>query len=278
MTTIGLLHPGAMGASIGAAARSAGAHVLWASAGRSDASARRATDAGLEDAGDLPTLLERSDVVISVCPPGAALTLADEVAKHRFSGLYLDANAISPATANRIAAAVIRGGARAVDGSIVGPPVRGPDTTRLYLSGRAAAETATLFVGSELNTAILDGGIGSASAMKMVFAGWTKGSGALLLAVRALARAEGVEDALLAEWAESIPELPERSTRTAERAAPKAWRFAGEMEQIADSFAAAGLPDGFHRASATLYRTLADLRDDPDVDADRVLNTLIDDV
>jgi 3-hydroxyisobutyrate dehydrogenase-like beta-hydroxyacid dehydrogenase len=277
MTTLGILHPGAMGASIAGAARSAGAQVLWASIGRSEASARRAADTGLEDAGDLPTLLERSDVVVSVCPPGAALTLAEEVASHRFSGLYLDANAVSPASASRIAAAAIRGGGRAVDGSVIGPPVRGPGTTRLYLSGTAADEAAALFAGSELDTTTLDGRIGSASALKMVYAGWTKGSGALLLAVRALARAEGVEDALLAEWTDSIPELPERSARTAERAAPKAWRFVGEMEQIADSFAAAGLPDGFHRAAAALYRTLVDFRDAAVVDAERVLTTLLND-
>ena len=87
----------------------------------------------------------------------------------------------------------------------------------------------------------------------MAYAGWNKGSQALLLAIRALAMQEGVDEALLAEWARSMPELPKRSTDAVAANARKAWRFVGEMEEIADTFDAAGAPDGFHRAAAEVY-------------------------
>ena len=98
------------------------------------------------------------------------------------------------------------------------------------------------------------GRIGAASAVKMAYASWTKGSAALLLAARALARAEGVEETLLAEWGISQPGLEERSARAAGSAAAKGWRWIAEMEEIAATMAAAGLPEGFHQAAAEIYR------------------------
>ena len=95
----------------------------------------------------------------------------------------------------------------------------------------------------------------------MAFAAWTKGSAALLLAIRALARGEGVEDALLAQWERTNPELAVLSEGAALRTAPKAWRFVGEMDEIASTFAAADLPEGFHRAAAEVYARLSDLKD-----------------
>jgi hypothetical protein len=88
----------------------------------------------------------------------------------------------------------------------------------------------------------------------MAYASWTKGTAAILLAARALARAEGVEDTLLAEWSESQPQLASQSVRSARSAATKGWRWVGEMEEIAQSMAAAGLPDGFHQAAAEIFR------------------------
>ena len=98
------------------------------------------------------------------------------------------------------------------------------------------------------------GAVGAASAVKMAYASWTKGSAALLLAARALARAEGVEETLLAEWGISQPGLQERSARAAGSAAAKGWRWIAEMEEIAATMAAAGLPEGFHQAAAEVYR------------------------
>jgi hypothetical protein len=142
----------------------------------------------------------------------------------------------------------------------VGPPARAPGTTRLFLSGDGAGEVAALFLGSVLEAIVIDGGVGAASALKATYAAYTKGHAALFLAVRALARAEGVEDVLLTEWGRSQPDLGPRSEGAAATAA-KGWRFVGELEEIAETFKAAGLPEGFHRAAAELYARLAEFKD-----------------
>jgi len=259
--TVGLLHPGEMGGVVGQALRAGGARVLWASDGRSVSSARRAAAAGLEDAGTLAAVVRASDVIFSVCPPHAALDLARAVAAERFGGLYVDANAVSPATTREVGAVVAKAGATFVDGGIVGPPPRTRGTTRLYLSGEAAPRIAALCEAGALEAIVLAGGPGAASAMKVAYAAWNKGSQALLLAVRAQAAADGVEAALLAEWERSQPGLVARSESAAKGTAPKAWRWIAEMEEIAATFAAAGLPDGFHRAAAEICRRLEGYKD-----------------
>jgi 3-hydroxyisobutyrate dehydrogenase-like beta-hydroxyacid dehydrogenase len=261
MTTIGLLHPGEMGASVGASGRASGQRVLWASQGRGADTARRAAAAGLEDAGTVAALVGASDVVLSVCPPHAALDVARSVAGHRFRGLYVDGNAVSPATSRAIAQIVEAAGATYVDGGIIGPPPDKPGSTRLYLSGAAAERVKALFAGGPLEAIVLAGDLTAASAIKMSYAAWTKGSQALIMAVRALATAEGVDEALLAEWHRSQPDLPKRSENAAKGTARKAWRWVGEMDEIAATFAADGLPDGFHRAASELYRRMAIYKD-----------------
>jgi len=170
-----------------------------------------------------------------------------------FRGLYLDANAVSPGTARQVAAIAEAGGASYVDGGIVGPPPLAPGHTRLYLSGPRAAEVQALFGGTDVDARIVPPP-GTASAVKMAYASWTKGSAALLLAARALARAEGVESVLLEEWGISQPGLERRSAAAAGSAAAKGWRWVAEMEEIAATMAAAGLPEGFHQAAAEIYR------------------------
>lgn len=261
MTTIGLLHPGEMGASVGAAARAAGNRVLWVSEGRGADTRRRAQAARLEDAGGSRALVAASDVVLSVCPPHAARDVASQVAGLGFRGLYVDANAIAPATARRIEGVVRAAGATYVDGGLIGPPPDKPGTTRLYLSGPAAERVRALFATGPLEAIVLPGDLAAASAIKMAYAAWTKGSQALLMAVRALATAEGVGEALLAEWHRSQADLPGRSENAAKGTARKAWRWVAEMDEIAATFAADGLPDGFHRASSELYRRMAVYRD-----------------
>ena len=244
---VGLLHPGAMGAAVGAALRAGGHDVSWASVGRSEATRARAQEAGFEDAGTVEALAAGCDVIVSLCPPHAAVEVARPLAS--FDGIYVDANAISPATARAVAVLV----RRYVDGGVVGPPPRSPGTTRLYLSGAEAVPVAGLFAGTTVEPVVVSADPTAASAVKMAYAAWSKGTAALLLAIRALARAEGVEVALLAEWERSLPELLERSETAARSAAAKGWRWVGEMNEIADTFASAGLPEGFHRAAAELY-------------------------
>jgi 3-hydroxyisobutyrate dehydrogenase-like beta-hydroxyacid dehydrogenase len=257
---IGLLHPGEMGASVGAAAAAAGAMVAWASEHRSEATRGRAEAAGLADVGTLDNLVEGAEAIFSVCPPHGAPALAEAVASRRFTGVLVDMNAIAPAAARRIGELVERCGASFVDGAIIGPPVGTGAGTRLYLSGRDAKRVASLFAGSALEAVVVDERPGSASAVKACFATWTKGTSALLLGIRALARAEGVDAALLAEWSRSSPGLAERSERGPTGSARKAWRWVGEMEQLAAAFRDAGLPDGFHLAAAEVFGRLERFR------------------
>jgi hypothetical protein len=136
---------------------------------------------------------------------------------------------------------------RFVDGGIVG----GPPAPRLYLSGAEAARVAALFEGSLVETQV----VANASAVKCAYAAWTKGSGALLLAIREFAQAEGIWEPLAEEWSHSQPQLAERLAAAERSAAIKGWRWVAEMEEIAAAFAADGLPPGFHEAAAAVYRS-----------------------
>jgi 3-hydroxyisobutyrate dehydrogenase-like beta-hydroxyacid dehydrogenase len=182
-----------------------------------------------------------------VCPPHAAVDLARSAVG--FQGVYLDANAVSPETARTIEGLL----GRFVDGGIIGPPPRERNTTRLYLSGGEAKRLAELFAGTMVDARVVSDTPGAASALKMSYASWTKGSSALLLAARALAQAESVEDTLVEEWRMSLPDSVAQSLTAARSAISKGWRWVGEMNEIASSYAAAGLPDGFHRAAAEIY-------------------------
>lgn len=270
---IGILHPGDMGASIAQALVSSGHEVAWCSAGRGDATRRRTH--GLREFGDLQGFLTYCvDGVISVCPPAVAYQQATDVAAEGYTGVYVDANAVSPATARQINNLI---GAGCVDGGIIGPPARRPGTTRLYVSGPQASAVCEWFTLPESPLQAIDLGdqIDAASALKMAYAAYTKGSSALLLAVNALARHTGVEGALREEWALSQPDLHKRSELTARGTAPKAWRFAGEMQEIAQTFDATGLSGEFHLGAADLYQRMAVLKDESDVDLEQVLQTIV---
>ena len=242
-----MLHPGEMGAAVAALLRGQGLRVVWASEGRSAETRERAEAAGLDDIGT-PAEVARNGVIFSICPPHAALEVARSLGP--FEGLYVDANAVSPATAQEVAQVVHTAGGRFVDGGIVGSPPREAGSTRLYLSGEEAGSVAELFADSVLDARVVP----NASAVKVAYAAWTKGTAAMLLAIRELERREGVEEALLEEWALSQPALSDRHARAERSAEAKGWRWVGEMEEIAATFAANGLPPGFHEAAAEVYR------------------------
>ena len=262
--TVALLHPGNMGATIGAAAATSGARVIWASHQRSQATHERAKRAGLVDVKNLTDAVRESEVILSVCPPDAALGLAKSVAAENFSGIYVDANAVSRETAEQIGATVTKAGASFVDGGIIGAPVKQAGTTRLYLSGSRAPEVAELFAASMLDARAIGPNPGAASALKVVYAAWTKCTDALVLAIRALAAIEGVDQALAEEWSISQPDLTRKTMRAAAVATPKAWRYVGEMKEIAAAFESAGLMPGFHDAAADLWQRLAPFKDQTD--------------
>ncbi|HEX5813532.1 MAG TPA: DUF1932 domain-containing protein [Pseudonocardia sp.] len=270
---VGVLHPGAMGASVGSALRPRAGAVVWAAAGRSQATSKRAELADLVGVPDVAALARRSDVVISVCPPHAARAVADEVAaaldepkganaaSGRSDGarrpIYVDANAVSPATVHAIADRL--GADRVVDGAIIGPPAWERGHTVLWLSGAAAADVAALFAGSPFDARVLGPELGTASALKACFALQSKALPAIWLELAAAARGYGVEEELRGELERHGVDLAAALGR-ASGGAEKAWRWAGEMDEAADALAAAGLPDGFSRAAAEIYRRLADGR------------------
>jgi 3-hydroxyisobutyrate dehydrogenase-like beta-hydroxyacid dehydrogenase len=238
-----------MGAAVGAALVERGHLVLWASAGRSAKSGERAHRAGLESVERGAELIERCELILAICPPDAALGVARSM--EGFAGLYVDANAIAPATARRAAEIL---GTNYVDGGIIGPPPASAGTTRLYLSGSRAGEVAEVFAGARIEARVLAGPDSTAaSALKMVYAAWTKGSAALLLAIDGAARAEGVRDWLAEEWALSQPQLVERLDAAREAATRKGWRWEGEMREIAATLESVGEPGGFHEAAAEVF-------------------------
>jgi 3-hydroxyisobutyrate dehydrogenase-like beta-hydroxyacid dehydrogenase len=252
VTRVGLLFPGEMGALVGSAVQG---EVLWASEGRSEATRARAKS--FTDVGTVRELVAASEIVISLCPPAIAEDVAGEVAAEGLDGIYVEANAIAPERMKRIAGLL-----RCVDGSVIART-----GLNLYLSGDPddVAEVAALFPDGDVNAIPLEGGIGAASALKMAFGGWNKISVALEAQAHAIARAYGVENALTGEGVESDRVL---------RAAPKAWRWAPEMEEVAATCAALGLPDGIPHGAADLYSRWDTHRDQP-AELDRLLDDLI---
>jgi 3-hydroxyisobutyrate dehydrogenase-like beta-hydroxyacid dehydrogenase len=257
---IGVLHPGEMGIAIAATIKNTGHDVRWVSQGRSSRTRERADSAGLVDAGTLAALSETCAVIVSVCPPEFAGSVADSVLECGFRGLYIDANAVSPATKQRIGERMKQSGVRFVDGGIVGFPARVRGQAWVYLSGPEAESAACCFSAGPIEPEVIGTEIGKASALKMCFAAQSKGSTALLCAVLGAAQELGVLENLKRQWARNGPPLAEVQ-RNVERSAPKAWRFVNEMHEIAATFEAAGMPPGFHQAAARIYEHLREFRD-----------------
>ncbi len=258
---IGILHPGAMGISVAASAQNSGHRVYWVSEGRSRQTRMRAEERELLDAETLDKLCSTCEVIVSVCPPGAAEAVSQQVLACGFKGLYLDANAISPQKAVRIGERMTNGGITFVDGGIVGGPAWERGTTWLYLSGGDADRAAACFSAGPLETRMLGESIGRASALKMCYAAFTKGTTALLSAIMATAEGLGVRDELEAQWSRDGTGSADQMQGRVRRATAKAWRFVGEMEEIAATFDGAGLPGEFHAAAATIYRRMAHFKD-----------------
>ena len=171
--------------------------------------------------------------------------------------IYVDANAVSPATVRDIGDRL--GADRVVDGAIIGPPAWERGHTVLWLSGPAAAEVAALFAGSPFDARVLGSDLGTASALKACFALQSKALPAIWLEMAAAARSYGVDDALRGELDRMGIDFA-AALAAASRGAGKAWRWVGEMDEAGDAVAAVDLPDGFSRAAAEIYRRLADGR------------------
>jgi len=256
-----MLHPGEMGAVIGGLLVEAGHHVRWVSEDRSPLSRARAVGHGLVEVATLAQGLQGASFVVSVVPPDHALVTAREVAAAGFDGVYLDANAIASSEVAAVGELFSGTRCQLCDGGIIGPPPRRAGTTRLVLSGPPAEEVARLFGASALDTEVLGDAVGTASAYKVGFAAWTKGTAALALVLDSYLARHGLGDLLRQEWERRDIDVAARIETARRGAVPKGWRFAGEMEQIATALADVGLPDGWFTAAADAYRRLEPFKD-----------------
>src|ERR1700752_707819 len=263
MSKIGILHPGDMGISIAASAMNNGHQVYWMSGGRSDKTRARAEKYNLIEIDSLFGFCQICEMIISVCPPHAAEDVAKSVLEAGFQGLFLDANAISNQRAIKIGHMLKVNNIRFVDGSIIGGPVWTPKETWLYLSGKHADEIVRCFVNGPLETKIMGDEIGKASALKMCYAAYSKGTTALLAAILAAAESLEVRNELYKLWDMDNAGFSEKANRRATRATAKAWMFEGELLEIASTFQNAGLPTGFHEAAAEIYHRMAGFKDSP---------------
>jgi 3-hydroxyisobutyrate dehydrogenase-like beta-hydroxyacid dehydrogenase len=265
MKRIGFLHPGQMGISLAASAQNSGCTAYWVSEGRSRATRQRAEKFSLVDALSLQEMCQTCSLIVSICPPEAAEEVAAQVAACSFTGVYLDANAIAPQKAIRIGHTLVAAGALFVDGSVIGGPAWEPGKSWLYLSGQEAPRAAACFDAGPLATRVIGDAIGKASALKMCYAAHSKGTAALLLAILATAVELDVLAELEDQWQRDGSNLAGRARDNAQNMAAKAWRFSAEMEEIAATFAGAGLPAEFHRAAATIYARLAHFKAAPEM-------------
>ena len=258
---IGVLHPGAMGISLAATASNSGHKTYWVSHQRSPQTRLRAEKQGLVEVQRITELCEQCSVIVSVCPPHAALEVAEQVCNCSFKGLYVDVNAISPQHVTQIEQLMSEVGIDFVDGGIIGPPAWSPQTTWLYLSGPSAGQASNCFSGGPLEVEVIGSKIGKASALKMCFAANSKGTTALLCAIMAAAERMGVREELENQWSRNGSDFARSAVNRIRIVTAKAWRFSGEMEEISSTFQAAGLPAGFHLAASDIYQRIARFKD-----------------
>ncbi len=232
---IALLSPGAMGSAVAARLAEAGHVVRTSLAGRSPASVARAQAAGMADATDPE--LAACDIILSIVPPAEAAPLVERFMPYLRAAerkpLFVDANALNPASKRALAARLAQAGCEMVDGAIIGPPpTGGPRPTILHLSGPAAARAAVLDAPG-CQAEIIAGDIGAAAALKMCFGGINKGVVGLASALLRAAHRHGAAQALRAEMQRSMPDLFARYGRQIPDMVPKAYRWVAEMEEIA---------------------------------------------
>ncbi len=257
---VAVIAPGAMGAAVGKRLAERGAKVLTSLAGRSETTAARARGAGMVAASDEE--IASADFILSILPPGDALALADRFAPALTASnakpVYVDCNAINPATVERVAAAIAPTGCQFADCGIIGPPPKGKDfSPRFYASGKAASRFATLRQ-CGLDVRVLEGSLSAASALKMSYAGITKGTQAIGAAMMLAAVRAGSAEALFDELSFSQKEMLAQFKQQLPMMPAKAYRWIAEMQEIAgfvgDDPAARALYEG----AAHFYQRIAD--------------------
>lgn len=259
--TVGIVSTGDMGAAMGRVLIASGLRVVTCQGGRSQRTQDLAVQAGIESLASLDEVALASDLLLSLVPPARAGEVANEIARalgHVGSRLvYGDCNSIAPGTAEAVARTLSGAGATFVDVSIIGQPPRpgqvpGPGTPRFYASGPEAPYFARL--GDHgLDVRVLEGGIGKASGLKMCYAALLKGLTALSTELLVAGQLLGLEEPLRAELESSQPVLLDMMRKQLPRMPPKAYRWVGEMEEMARTFQEAGLPPEIFLGAAHLY-------------------------
>jgi 3-hydroxyisobutyrate dehydrogenase-like beta-hydroxyacid dehydrogenase len=256
--TIGIVSPGDMGHAIGAVLVQHGLRVLTNLKGRSPRTIALARQAGIIDVGDDETLVREADMLLSVLVPAQAHAFAERMAAAMratsSTPLFADCNAISPRTTLSIERLLREVGAEVVDVGIIGAPPRvGRAETRLYASG-ISAERLSVLNEYGLDVRVIGPQVGQASGLKMCYASLTKGLTALATEALTAGQALGLSEVLTGELRESQAELLGWFERQVPRMPPKAYRWVGEMEEIARTFADVGLPPEMLEGAAALYR------------------------
>ncbi len=258
--SVAILSPGDMGHSVGTVLREGGLEVITCLEGRSERTRGLAEAAGIVDVPDLEALVERADLILSIMVPSEAKALATQVGQAlRTMGedtFYADCNAISPETTLDIEEIIAGNGGRFIDGSIIGGPPRGGYLTRFYASGEYA-EVMSELDGKGIIVRQLGDEVGRASGIKMCYAGLTKGTSALQVAVLSLAESLGLSKELGEELASSQSQFYGQMQSGIARLPSKAGRWVGEMEEIAATYDSQGLPPSFHQGAASIYKLLS---------------------
>jgi L-threonate 2-dehydrogenase len=257
--TVAVIAPGMMGSAVANCLTTNRIEVRTSLAGRGDDTHARAKAAGMKDASD--TEIAACDIILSILPPGSAMQLAERLAPALRAAatkpIYVDCNALDPASVLRVARVIEETGAGFVDGGIIGgPPTPGSKATKIYLSGPQSAKVAIL-AQYGLTMPIQPGPIGAASAMKMSYAGITKGFTALGAAMMLAATRAGTAEALKAELSSSQPALFNWLTRQMPRMYSKAYRWVAEMEEIAAFVGEDPAGAKFYQGAAELYERIA---------------------
>lgn len=256
---VGIVAPGSMGAAVGALLAARGAKVLTSLEGRGAASRERARAAGMAEASDAE--LAETDFLLSIVPPAAALPFAERMAPALAASsrrsLFVDCNAVSPATVQRIAERITSTGTAFVDAGIIGaPPRAGTRGPTFYASGPHSDRLRSL-AAQGLEVRVLDAPLGAASALKMSYAGITKGLIAVAAAMLLSASRSGVADALRAELEESQRDLLASFRRTVPAMFPKAYRWVAEMQEIAAFASEDAAAAEIYGGAAALYARIA---------------------
>jgi 3-hydroxyisobutyrate dehydrogenase-like beta-hydroxyacid dehydrogenase len=257
---IGFMTPGDMGQGVAMQLKKKGFDVCTALDKRSERSRKMAAEAGLTDVGSIARLVAEADLVMSVMNPGAALEFAREAAEairdQSHKPVFIDCNAVSPDTMREIDAALRAAGSRCLDGGLIGPPPRGNAKVNLYVSGPGVADLEQI-ANEQLKVHVMSERLGDASAIKMCYSAFNKGTQGLALETLMAAQRLGVYEALEKQILSSRSDMYNSFLNAFPQLPPKAYRWVPEMHEIARTFAGVGMTPRIFQGEADMFELVA---------------------